>query len=142
MEEILRLEKVRCGFYAQSPAGHVHLRYLRRFARLTKRARQAALQQQQQPQQESQSAEAGIVTRQALTDLLTYLSIDPSPWSCPAHVLPCGSVGDRGPGALRRRGQRVHRQREPQAAAAATAGPREQGAAGLPAGQAGSGPLR
>ncbi len=140
MEEILRLEKVRCGFYAQSPAGHVHLLYLRRFARLTKKARKAALKQQQESQSQSQSAEAGIVTRQAPTDL--PISIDPSPWSCPAHVLPCGSVGDRGPGALRRRGQRVHRQREPQAAAAATAGPRGQGAAGLPAGQAGSGPLR
>ena len=87
MEEILRLEKVRCGFYAQSPAGHVHLLYLRRFARLTKKARKAALKQQQQQESQSQSAEAGIVTRQAPTDL-------PFDRSLPL-VLPCSRASVR-----------------------------------------------
>ena len=62
MEEILRLEKARSGVYAGSPAGSVHLRYLRRFLRVTKKARRAA---QKQQQHDSSGAEAGIVTRQA-----------------------------------------------------------------------------
>lgn len=63
VEEILRLEKARSGLYARTPAGSVHLRYLRRYLRLTKKARREA--QQREREGEGSQEEAGLVTRQA-----------------------------------------------------------------------------
>ena len=65
VEEILRLEKARSGLYARTPAGSVHLRYLQRYLRLTKKARREAQKREGEGSQSAGAEEAGLVTRQA-----------------------------------------------------------------------------
>eukprot|EP01037_Dinobryon_pediforme_P047210 gene47210-61143_t len=60
VEEILRLEKARFSFYIWSSTGSVHLRYMKRYVKLTKKARKEAFRQ---------ADTDGIIARQVIETL-------------------------------------------------------------------------